>query len=112
MPTPVPQKGWEITGVYLAGIFLGIPALLIFAFIHLGVIDMACGCVPLGLFPDWGGGVRIFAALFTGIPLGFADWFVWTRWRSHRLETRLAKAYREKHMHPLMRKKDARTDDR
>lgn len=111
MPTPVPQKGWEIVGAYLAGIFLGIPALLIFIIIHLGVVDMACDCVPLGIFPDWATGSRIIAAIFTGVPLGLADWFVWTRWRSHRLETRLARAYREKHMHPLLRTVNAPTDD-
>ena len=82
MPTPVPQKGWEIVGAYLAGIFLGIPALLIFIIIHLGVVDMACDCVPLGIFPYWSTASRIIAAIFTRVPLCPADRFLWIRWRS------------------------------
>ncbi len=105
MPTPVPHKGWEIVGAYLALIFLGIPALLLLILIHLGVVDLICNCVPFGLFTDLTPGSRIFAAGVTAIPVGLADWFVWTRWRSYRRESKWANAYREKHLPDYARRK-------
>jgi cadmium resistance protein CadD (predicted permease) len=96
-PERVPVKLHNRVVIYLGIIFIGLPILGIWVFFHLSAIDLICKCVPYNMFPEWAPTSIWIAGLFTLIPLLFADWFVWTRWRSYRMEEKLAKIYAEKH---------------
>ena len=51
----------------------------------LGAIDLICSCVPDDLFPKWAPESSAIGGIFTLLPMLFANWYLWTRWRSYRL---------------------------
>ncbi|MEE8046950.1 MAG: hypothetical protein V3T49_08920 [Dehalococcoidia bacterium] len=96
-PERVPIRLRDRIAVYLGIIFFGIPVLGFWVFVHLSAIDMICNCVPFNMFPEWAPKSIWIAGLFSLIPILFADWFVWTRWRSYRREKKWSKKYANKH---------------
>ena len=92
VPIPLRNK----ISVYLGIIFIGLPALGIWVFIHLSAIDLICDCVPYNIFTEWTPTSIWIAGLLTLIPLIFADWFVSTQWRSYRMERKILKSLRGK----------------
>jgi cadmium resistance protein CadD (predicted permease) len=96
-PTPVPVRLRDRLAIYIAIVFMGIPALGIWIYIHLGAIDLICSCVPGDLFPKWAPESSAIGGIFTLLPMLFANWYLWTRWRSYRLAKKVAAEYQEKH---------------
>ena len=94
VPIPLRNK----IAVYLGIILIGLPVLVIWVFFHLSAIDLSCNCVPYNMFPEWTPtSIWIFGLLIL-TPLLFADWSVWTRWRSYRMEKKFSKIYAERHV--------------
>ncbi len=83
--------------VLVALVFVVIPFFGIWVYFHLGSISLICNCVPGDLFPKWASESSVIGGVFTLLPILFADWYLWTRWRSYRREKVLAKTYRAKH---------------
>ena len=106
-PTRVPVKLRHRLSIYFAFIWLGIPVLLFWIFIHMGAVDLICNCVPGRFFPKWAPETRMIGGVVTLAAILFADWFLWVRWRSYRREKKWAAAYTEKHA-PWYAKKEAK----
>ena len=93
-PTPVRDKRW-VKLLYLpALLFLGIPSLYVWALIHLSAIEFACACTPITT-PEWAAGARVFGAIFTGVPVLIADWFVIWKYRDFKRKQKWEKKYTE-----------------
>ncbi|HIK88189.1 MAG TPA: hypothetical protein EYG09_00830 [Dehalococcoidia bacterium] len=95
-PTPVRNKLWVRIVYYPAVVFLGIPTLAIWVLLHVAAIDFACNCMPIGEL-EFTPELQVFGAILTGVPLLFADWFVWWKWRDYRRKEKWAKAYAKEH---------------
>lgn len=94
VPIPLRNK----IAVYLGIVFIGLPVLVIWVFFHLSAIDLICNCVPYNMFPERTPASIWIAGLLILPPLLFADWSVWTRWRSYTMENIFSKVYAEQHV--------------
>jgi hypothetical protein len=95
-PTPVHQKRWIKLFFWPAVILLGLPAICLWIVFHMVAVNFACDCMPIA-GPNWGGFVRGFGAIWTGVPLLIADWFVIWKYRDFKRKEKWAKKYTEEH---------------
>ena len=95
-PTPVHQKLWIKLFFWPALILLGLPAICLWIVFHMVAVNFACDCMPIA-GPNWGGFVRGFGAIWTGVPLLIADWFVIWKYRDFKRKEKWAKKYTEEH---------------
>ena len=95
-PTPVHQKRWVKLFFWPAVILLGLPAICLWIVFHMVAVNFACDCMPIA-GPNWGGFVRGFGAIWTGVPLLIADWFVIWKYRDFKRKEKWAKKYMEEH---------------
>jgi hypothetical protein len=49
------------------------------------------------LFPEWSVGANTLGGVVSLLAMMFGNWYLWTRWRSYRLEKKVAAAYQKKH---------------
>lgn len=91
-PTPVREKHWSRYFFWPGLIYLGVPALGLWALIHMAAIDFACDC--LGYAPNkWAVPLRVFGAIVIGVPTLFADWFVFWKYREIRRKKKWEEQY-------------------
>ena len=95
-PTPVREKHWVKLLFWPAAIFLGIPALAVWTMIHLSAIEFACACTPI-VAPEWAAETRYMGAIFTGVPILIADWFVIWKYRDFKRKEKWEKKFTEEH---------------
>lgn len=95
-PTPVREKHWVKPLYWPAAIFLGIPALAVWALFHLSALEFACACTPIDA-PAWAADARYMGAILTGVPILIADWFVIWKYRDFKRKEKWEKKYTEEH---------------
>ena len=95
-PIPVREKHWVKLLFWPAAIFLGIPALAVWAVIHLSAIEFACACTPI-VAPEWAVDARYTGAIFIGVPVLIIDWFVIWKYRDFKRKEKWEKKFTEEH---------------
>jgi hypothetical protein len=95
-PTPVREKRWVKILYWPALIFLGIPALYVWALLHLAGAEFACACTPI-VAPEWAPESRVIGGIIILVPLLIADWFVIWKYRDFKRKEKWEKKYTDQH---------------